>query len=158
MTGDIDNVRTHCIENNRRVVFTNGCFDLLHPGHVKSLEFAKNYQRNIKQNILIVGINSDSSVKKLKGDKRPIYREYWRTYIVNSLEFVDYTIVFDEVSVLNLIYLIRPDILVKGETTHDIVGKDFVESYGGIVLKSPVVGDGEKAISTSYIINRIKNL
>jgi rfaE bifunctional protein nucleotidyltransferase chain/domain len=132
----------------KRIVFTNGCFDILHYGHVKYLEEAKK-----KGDILIVAINSDSSVRKIKGKKRPIIPEKERMRVVSALESVDYVTSFNQPTPVKLIKLLRPDVLVKGSDwkTENIVGRDFVESYRGKVKTVPYVG----RLSSSDLIKKI---
>ena len=132
----------------KSIVFTNGCFDILHFGHAKYLESAKS-----KGDILVVGVNSDSSIKRIKGDKRPIVSEKNRLNLIAALESVDYAIIFKEDTPLNLIKQIKPNILVKGSdwSKKDIVGKDFVSSYGGRALTIKLV----KKFSTTSLINKI---
>ena len=115
---------------NDKVVFTKGCFDIIHEGHVKLLKEAKSLG-----GLLIVGINSDSSVKKLKGDDRPINSEESRINVLSSISYVDIIIVFDQETPEELIKKIKPDILVKGGDyiASNVVGYDFVKSYGGKV-------------------------
>ena len=105
----IEKIVSQIKTQNKKIVFTNGCFDILHLGHIKYLEEAKKCG-----DILIVGINSDESVKKLKGLDRPINSEYDRSYLLASLEIVDYVVVFSEETPFNLIKKIKPNILVKG--------------------------------------------
>lgn len=116
--------------SNKKVVFTNGCFDLIHAGHIDYLNKAKSLG-----DILVVGINSDSSVTKIKGDKRPLISESERVLIVSNLKPVDYVIVFNEETPEKLIKEIIPDILVKGADwdLNSIVGKDIVINNGGQV-------------------------
>lgn len=134
---------------NKKIVFTNGCFDLLHIGHVTYLEEAKKLG-----DILIVGINSDKSVKKLKGPSRPIQNENDRSEILAALKSVDHTFIFDEETPLNLIKNVKPDVLVKGGDwkIEQIVGSDFVLSYGGSV-KSLNFVNGK---STTSLIEKSK--
>ncbi|MFA4983921.1 MAG: D-glycero-beta-D-manno-heptose 1-phosphate adenylyltransferase [Candidatus Omnitrophota bacterium] len=117
-------------KKGERIVFTNGCFDLLHYGHVRYLEAAKK-----KGDVLVVALNSDSSIKRIKGRKRPIINKDDRAGTIAALESVDYVTVFDEDTPLKIIKLLRPDIIVKGaDWNHkNIVGADFVRSYGGKV-------------------------
>lgn len=119
------------IRGKKKIVFTNGCFDLLHIGHVRYLKEARSLGE-----FLVVGINSDSSVKQLKGPSRPIQSELDRAEILASLASVDATIIFNESTPELLIQSIKPDILVKGGdwTVDQIVGGAFVQSYGGKVL------------------------
>lgn len=130
-------------------VFTNGCFDLLHVGHIRLLEFAAR-----QGDRLIVGINSDASVRLNKGPLRPIIPERERVACVAALRCVDQVIVFDDQSVEPLIRQVRPDVLVKGPECQvlPVVGREFVESYGGRV----VVPDWTVDISTSTIIERVR--
>ena len=115
---------------NKKIIFTNGCFDIIHPGHIHILSKAKSLG-----DILVVGLNSDLSVKKLKGDKRPLVSEDDRSRVLLSLRFVDYVIIFNELTPLKVIKKIKPDFLVKGGDYYenDIVGSDFVKAYGGQV-------------------------
>jgi D-beta-D-heptose 7-phosphate kinase/D-beta-D-heptose 1-phosphate adenosyltransferase len=134
---------------NKRIIFTNGCFDLLHIGHVTYLEDAKRLG-----NILIVGINTDESVRKLKGPSRPIQNENDRCEILAALKCVDHTILFGEETPLELIKSVKPDVLVKGGDwkIEQIVGSDFVLSYGGIVKSLNFVAGK----STTSIIEKSK--
>lgn len=134
----------------KKIVFTNGCFDLLHIGHVRYLEQAKSLG-----DILIVGINSDDSVKLLKGPTRPIQNENDRAEILASLKAVDHTVIFTEETPLRLIQEVKPNLLVKGGDwkINQIVGSDFVLSNGGEV-KSLQFIDGR---STTSIIEKSKN-
>ena len=114
----------------KKVVFTNGCFDLLHYGHAKYLQDAKG-----KGDILVVAINSDISVKKIKGKRRPIVNEKDRLSLIAALESVDYVVLFSQESPLRLIKTLKPDVLVKGADWNksDIVGSDFILNHGGSV-------------------------
>jgi rfaE bifunctional protein nucleotidyltransferase chain/domain len=134
-----------------KIVFTNGCFDILHYGHIDYLEKAKSLGDR-----LIVGINSDSSVTKLKGPHRPIQDEYSRQAIMAALSCVDAVILFIEATPLNLIHFVKPDILVKGGDwdLEAIVGSSFVASYGGQVKTIPYI----EGYSTTSIERKIKNL
>ena len=134
-------------QQNKKVVFTNGCFDLLHVGHVRYLAEAKKLG-----DFLIVGINSDESVKRLKGPTRPIQNQQDRAEILKALEAVDETVIFTEDTPENLIKSIRPDILVKGGdwSVDQIVGGPFVQSYGGQVCSLTFI-DGK---STTKIIEK----
>ena len=132
---------------NKRIVFTNGCFDILHIGHIKYLEEAKSFG-----DILILGLNSDTSVRKIKGNDRPINSQNERAYIISALDLVDYVVIFNEETPFDLIKNINPDILVKGgdyEGTK-IEGQDIVKEF-----KIVKFIDG---ISTSKIIEKIKNI
>jgi rfaE bifunctional protein nucleotidyltransferase chain/domain len=132
----------------KRVVFTNGSFDILHIGHVRYLSAAKN-----EGDLLVVGLNSDQSVRLIKGKRRPIVKQDHRSEILASLQIVDYVTLFDEPDPLKLIQLLKPSILVKGEDWAEdkIIGADFVMANGGRVVRVPLVGDA----STSGIIERI---
>ena len=134
-------------DKGKKIVFTNGCFDILHAGHVDYLSKAKRLG-----DILVVGLNSDSSVKKIKGKLRPINKESDRAKVLSSLYFVDYITSFNETTPENLIKKVRPDILVKGGDwkIEDIVGSSFVGSYGGKVRRIPFV----KGYSTTSIIEK----
>ena len=135
---------------NQKIVFTNGCFDILHVGHIRYLQEAAKLG-----DILIIGLNSDSSVKRLKGTERPINKETERAEMLGALGFVDYVVIFDEDTPLELINIIMPDILVKGGdySPDEVVGKKEVEERGGKLVLIPFV-EGK---STSNIIERIKN-
>jgi D-beta-D-heptose 7-phosphate kinase/D-beta-D-heptose 1-phosphate adenosyltransferase len=132
----------------KRIVFTNGCFDLLHIGHIRYLEKAK-----ALGDVLVVGVNSDASVRKLKGSKRPILPEAERSEILSGLGCVDYISLFDEIDPLKLIASLRPNVLVKGGdwTKEQTVGKEVVERSGGEVVIIPFV----KGASTSTLIETI---
>jgi rfaE bifunctional protein nucleotidyltransferase chain/domain len=136
--------------NRKRVAFTNGCFDLLHRGHVHVLREAR-----ACADLLIVGINSDESVKQIKGPARPVLPESDRCELVGAMEMVDFVILFNEPDPYDLISAIRPDLLVKGGdwNTEKIIGADLVEKAGGRVVVVPYI----KGFSTTEIIERIKN-
>ena len=131
------------------VVFTNGCFDIIHPGHIHILDEAKSYG-----DVLIVGLNSNSSVKNLKGESRPINSESDRIKILCSIKHVDHVIIFDEDTPIELIELIKPNFLVKGGDYNksEIVGADLVEKNGGSVIIIDLLG----GYSTSSIIDRLE--
>ncbi len=133
------------------VVFTNGCFDVIHTGHIEFLKFCKS-----QGNIVVVGLNSDSSVKTIKGSDRPINNQHDRVTVLAALEMVDYITVFDEPDPLSLIKKIKPDILVKGQdwAQKGVIGREFVESCGGKVVLAPIV-EGK---SSSATIDRMKPL
>lgn len=135
-------------KNNQSIVFTNGCFDLLHYGHVDYLIKAKELG-----DILVVGLNSDASVKKLKGDSRPIMNQHARATLLASLTFVDAVVIFEDETPEDLIKTIIPDVLVKGGDYkyEDIVGADFVSVTGGLVEVIPFV----EGYSTSDIIKKL---
>lgn len=134
---------------NKKIVFTNGCFDILHSGHVKYLAEAKELG-----DILILGLNSDSSVKRLKGKDRPINNEKERAVVLSALYTISYIVIFEDDTPYKLIKHIKPDILVKGGDWEpkDIVGSDIVNSYNGEV-KSLSFIEGK---STTDIINKLK--
>lgn len=135
------------VRGNRKVVFTNGCFDLLHIGHVRYLQEAK-----ALGDMLIVALNTDASVRKLKGPERPVQSENDRAEILAALGCVDFTLLFDEQTPENVIKAIKPDILVKGGDwkVEQIVGAPFVQSYGGKVYSLPFV----EGRSTTNIIKK----
>lgn len=130
------------------IVFTNGCFDLLHYGHVKYLQEAKK-----KGDILIVAVNSDASVRRIKGDKRPLINEKDRLNVIAALESVDYAVLFNEDTPLRVIKLLKPDILIKGADWNKtrVVGGNFVLSYGGRVVTLKLA----KGRSTTNLIKKI---
>lgn len=132
----------------RRVVFTNGCFDLLHPGHIRYLREAR-----ALGDALVVALNSDRSVRALKGDGRPILTEQERAEVIAALECVDYVTVFDEETPRELIASLLPDVLVKGGdwSIDTIVGREEVEAAGGEVKSLAFI----EGVSTTDIINRI---
>lgn len=134
--------------NNKKIVFTNGCFDILHRGHIEYL-----YKSKELGDILIVGLNTDNSVKRLKGSDRPINDEKSRLIVLASLFFVDAVVLFDEDTPLNLIKIVNPDILVKGGDykIEEIIGYDFVKYNGGDVITIDLV-DG---FSTTNIIRKL---
>lgn len=135
--------------NGKRVVFTNGCFDLLHPGHIHSLEAARGFG-----DFLIVGINSDESVKILKGEGRPLIPEAERAEILASLECVDGVVIFDDLTPQKVIAALLPDVLVKGSDWpgNQIVGREEVEAAGGKV----VLIDNVPGYSTTEILKKIR--
>lgn len=143
-------------KTNKSIVFTNGCFDTLHLGHFKFLEFCKYYGIGnfYPSNYVIVGLNDDESVRQLKGEDRPFYSTMSRRFMLQSLEFVDEVVVFSGTSVMPLLDKIKPNILIKGGTTGDIEGADFVESYGGSVIRyENVVKVNGEVLSTTRLIN-----
>jgi len=138
-------------DSGKVVVFTNGCFDLLHPGHVRYLTEAR-----VLGDALVVAINSDRSVRILKGEGRPILNAKERVEVLSALEAVDYVTVFDEETPYSLIVQLLPDVLVKGGDwqLNEIVGREQVEAAGGRVLSLPFL----EGSSTTDIIDRIKRL
>jgi D-beta-D-heptose 7-phosphate kinase/D-beta-D-heptose 1-phosphate adenosyltransferase len=135
--------------NGRRIVFTNGCFDLLHPGHIGSLE-----QARALGDALIVGLNSDASVRQLKGAGRPVLPERERAEILAALECVDAVVIFDALTPREIIAGLLPDVLVKGADWpgDQIVGREEVEAAGGRVVSIPVV----PGYSTTEILRKIR--
>jgi D-beta-D-heptose 7-phosphate kinase/D-beta-D-heptose 1-phosphate adenosyltransferase len=135
-------------ERGKAIVFTNGCFDLLHVGHVKYLQKARQLG-----DLLVLGLNSDASIRRLKGPKRPLIDQEERAHILAALDCIDYVVIFDEDTPLELIAALRPHILVKGGdySPEGVVGKEIVESYGGRVELIQFV-DGR---STTNIIDKI---
>ena len=135
-------------KENKTIVFTNGCFDILHIGHVEYLKFSRR-----QGDVLVIGLNTDRSVREQKGDKRPFVSEDERARLISALEDVAYVILFDELTPEKLISRIKPDVLVKGEDWKErgVVGREFVESYGGKVILAPFVKDA----STTDIVSRI---
>ena len=131
------------------LVFTNGCFDIIHPGHISLLESARELGTK-----LIVGINSDSSVRRIKGNRRPYFSQEERAGILEGLRFVDEVRIFDESTPENLIRELKPDVLVKGGDwqINEIVGADYVQSYGGKVLTIPL----KKGYSSSAVVEKIR--
>ena len=147
---EIKSIVVRARNNGKRVAFTNGCFDLLHRGHVHVLRAAR-----ACADLLIVGINSDQSVKQIKGPARPVLPESDRCELVGAMEMVDFVVLFNEPDPYSLISAIRPDVLVKGGdwNTDKIIGADLVEEAGGRVVVVPYI----KGFSTTEIIERIKN-
>ncbi|RPH63908.1 MAG: D-glycero-beta-D-manno-heptose 1-phosphate adenylyltransferase [Acidobacteria bacterium] len=137
-------------QDSKRVVFTNGVFDILHPGHVRYLQDARGYG-----DALIVAINSDRSVRTVKGEGRPIVPEAERAEVVAALAAVDAVVVFDQDTPHQIISFLQPDVLVKGADwpSDRIVGRDIVEARGGRVVRVPVA----EGYSTSAIIGKIEN-
>jgi D-beta-D-heptose 7-phosphate kinase/D-beta-D-heptose 1-phosphate adenosyltransferase len=135
--------------NGRRVVFTNGCFELLHPGHIRILEQARTLG-----DVLVVGLNSDASVRQLKGGQRPIWSENKRAEILAALECVDAVVIFDSPTPLELISRLLPDVLVKGDDWRpdQIVGREEVEAAGGEVRTVPIL----PGYSTTTILEKIR--
>jgi len=147
---DLKKVVERLKKEGKRVVFTNGCFDLIHVGHTRYLEEAKKLG-----DILIVAVNSDQSVMTIKGNKRPIIPEEERAEVLSALQCVDFVVIFHEPDPLNIISLLKPDVLVKGgDWSEDaIIGREVVESIGGKVVRIPEI----KGASSSSIIDKIVN-
>lgn len=131
-----------------QIVFTNGCFDLLHCGHTRLLQQAK-----ALGNLLIVGLNSDASVRLLKGSSRPVLLQDERAELLSALASVDYVVIFEEADPGRIIAALEPDVLVKGAdwTREEVIGRETVERRGGRVVTIPLVA----GVSTSHIIHRI---
>ncbi|MDD5455275.1 MAG: D-glycero-beta-D-manno-heptose 1-phosphate adenylyltransferase [Candidatus Ratteibacteria bacterium] len=136
-------------KKNKKIVFTNGCFDIIHRGHITLLKKAKS-----EGDLLVVAINSDESVKKLKGKNRPLFSAEERAEILASFRMVDFVTVFDEENPHKIISELKPDVLVKGGdwTIETVIGRDILESNGGRVVIVPQV----KGHSTSKIIEKMK--
>jgi rfaE bifunctional protein nucleotidyltransferase chain/domain len=147
ITGEVSRLK----KAGKCIVFTNGCFDILHAGHVGYLAAAR-----AEGDVLVVGLNSDKSVKMIKDEKRPIVTQTQRAEVLSALSSVDFVTLFDEPEPLKLIQDVRPDVLVKGGdwAEKDIIGAGFVRANGGKVVRISVVPD----ISTSIIIKRILEL
>jgi rfaE bifunctional protein nucleotidyltransferase chain/domain len=135
---------------SEKIIFTNGCFDILHEGHIHLLSECRGMG-----GMVIIGLNSDASVKRLKGKERPINKQHSRAVLLSAIEFVDAVTIFNESTPEKLIHSIKPDILVKGGDwkKKDIVGADFVETYGGAVKTIPYL----KGFSTTGILAKSKN-
>jgi rfaE bifunctional protein nucleotidyltransferase chain/domain len=132
----------------RRIVFTNGCFDLLHIGHLRYLQRARGFGDR-----LVVAINSDASVRKIKGPRRPLLPEAERAEVLAALTCVDYVTIFNQPDPLAIVRALRPDVLIKGSDwgTNRIIGREIVEGRGGRVRRVPLV----KGVSTSRLIEKI---
>lgn len=133
---------------NKKIVFSNGCFDIIHRGHIEYLAKASNFG-----DITIVGLNSDQSVKKLKGKNRPVQNQDTRALILAAFSFIDFVVIFNEDTPYNLIKLIKPDFLIKGADykPEEIVGFNILQSYGGQVKTIELT----KGHSTTNIIDKI---
>jgi len=144
---NLDRHRSH----GQKIVFTNGCFDVLHRGHIEYLDFCKQ-----QGDIVVLGLNSDGSVRKIKGPDRPINNQLDRAAVLSALESIDYVAVFDEPDPLELIKKVKPDVLVKGQdwAKKGVIGREFVEARGGKVVLAPLV-DGKSSTST---IEKMKSL
>ncbi|MGC8976609.1 MAG: D-glycero-beta-D-manno-heptose 1-phosphate adenylyltransferase [Candidatus Ratteibacteria bacterium] len=145
---EIQKISEKLKKEGKIIVFTNGCFDIIHPGHIKLLKEAKSFG-----DVLIVGLNKDISVKKIKGEKRPVIDEKGRAEILSSFEMVDYVVLFGDKTPKRLIKKILPHFIVKGGDykEDEVVGKDIVEKYGGKVI---IVGL-YRNYSTTNIIKKI---
>ena len=138
-------------QRGEKIVFTNGCFDVIHRGHIEYLETCRAHG-----DIVVVGLNSDRSVRAIKGPERPVNSQQDRAAVLSGLETVDLITIFDNPSVLGLIQKVRPDVLVKGGDygKEGVVGWEFVESYGGKVVVAPLV----QGRSSSETIKKIRAL
>ncbi|QTA80392.1 Bifunctional protein RfaE domain II-containing protein [Desulfonema limicola] len=149
------NILVSIVKKNKlsgnNIVFTNGCFDLIHPGHVRYLTAAK-----AQGDILILGLNTDASIRVIKGKKRPIMNQEQRAEVLSGFECIDYITFFNETDPLRLIKSLKPDVLVKGADWEEknIIGAEFVRSIGGRVERIAIV----PGTSTSAIIDRIIKL
>jgi rfaE bifunctional protein nucleotidyltransferase chain/domain len=149
---DINNIEqnlTYWNLKNKKIIFTNGCFDILHRGHVEYLAQAASHG-----DVLIIGVNTDSSVRRIKGETRPVQDEYARALLLASLSFVTAVVLFDDDTPYNLIKRIQPDILIKGSDygIKEIVGSDIVLTKGGKVITIDFI----KGYSTTSIIEKLK--
>jgi len=151
---ELKSIRHQLKKEGKKVVFTNGCYDIIHAGHVDYLNKSKKLG-----DIMIVGINSDISVRSIKGDKRPIIQEEERAYIISNLTCVDFVILFDEDTPENLINELTPDVLVKGAdwAKEDIVGGAHVESHGGKIERIEFVTNQSSSKIIEIILERYKN-
>jgi rfaE bifunctional protein nucleotidyltransferase chain/domain len=145
---EIVQIRAQLRELGKKLVFTNGCFDILHAGHVRYLNQARSMG-----DALVVGVNSDRSVRKIKGESRPIVSEEERAEVLAALACIDFVFIFDDPTPKRVIDAIVPDVLVKGADwgISEIVGRDTVENAGGSVLNIPLV----EGTSTTEIIRRV---
>lgn len=135
----------------KKIAFTNGCFDILHVGHVRYLREAKK-----TADVLVLALNSDSSVRSIKGEKRPLVGEEERAEILAALEFIDFVTIFEELTPQELIVYLKPDVLIKGGDWPEdkVVGRDDVKKWGGRVVLIPEV----KGKSTTNIVEKIKEV
>ena len=147
---ELDDILLQIREKGLTIGFTNGCFDILHKGHIRYLADASDLA-----DVFIIGLNTDSSVKRLKGPNRPLQDQESRAISLSALVFIDYIVMFGEDTPLELLKIIRPNILVKGGDyqVETIVGHDLVTSYGGKVITLPLV----KGYSTTSIIKKISS-
>ena len=147
-------IRKQLQDQNKKVVFTNGCFDIIHAGHIDYLSKAKTLG-----DVMIVGLNSDDSVQIIKGKKRPILKESERAFILTNIEHVDYVVIFDQDTPEQLIAKLIPDILVKGAdwNIEDIVGKDIVLANGGEVKTITFVNEQSTSKIIDIILERYKD-
>jgi rfaE bifunctional protein nucleotidyltransferase chain/domain len=151
---EMKKIRQQLKDQNKKVIFTNGCFDLIHAGHVDYLSKAKAFG-----DVMVVGLNSDASVMRIKGSKRPILKETERSFIISNLKPVDYVVLFDEDTPKLLIEELLPDVLVKGADweIENIVGKDVVLANGGEVKTIEFVNDQSTSKIIKIIADRFKD-
>jgi D-glycero-beta-D-manno-heptose 1-phosphate adenylyltransferase len=151
---EIKAIRKQLQDQNKKVVFTNGCFDLIHAGHIDYLSKAK-----ALGDVMIVGLNSDDSVQRIKGRQRPILKESERAFILTNIEHVDYVVIFNEDTPEQLIAKLIPDILVKGADwdIENIVGKDVVLANGGEVKTITFVNEQSTSKIIDVILERYKD-
>ena len=151
---EMKEIRQQLKNQNKKVIFTNGCFDLIHAGHVDYLSKAKAFG-----DVMVVGLNSDASVMRIKGSKRPILKETERSFIISNLKPVDYVVLFDEDTPKLLIEELLPDVLVKGADweIENIVGKDVVLANGGEVKTIEFVNDQSTSKIIKIIADRFKD-
>ncbi|HPD56198.1 MAG TPA: D-glycero-beta-D-manno-heptose 1-phosphate adenylyltransferase [Smithellaceae bacterium] len=138
-------------KQGKKIAFTNGCFDILHVGHVRYLKEAKK-----TADILVLALNSDSSVKQIKGEKRPLVPQEERAEIIAALEFIDFVTIFDEQTPLELIKILKPDVLIKGgDWAEDkVVGREEIKKWGGkLTLIPEIIGK-----STTNIVDKIRKI
>lgn len=138
-------------KKGKKIAFTNGCFDILHIGHVRYLREARK-----TADILVLALNSDASVKKIKGEKRPLVPQDDRAEIMAALEFIDFVTIFDETTPLELINLLKPDVLIKGGDWPEdkVVGRDEIKKWGGKLTLIPEI----KGKSTTSIVDKIRQV
>src|SRR5471032_533830 len=148
----VDEIRTErdkLVAAGKRLVFTNGCFDILHRGHVTYLEFARN-----QGDALVVGLNTDASVRANKGANRPIHNELDRAFVLGSLRAVDYVVLFGEKEPKDIIARILPQVLVKGsDWAHYVSGRDIVEAHGGKVVLADLVAGKSKTNTLERLVD-----
>ncbi len=137
-------------KEGKKIVLTNGCFDILHLGHIHTFREAKKHGH-----ILIVAINSDESVRSLKGIDRPFVPEDQRAQVLAAITYVDYVVIFNEIDPLSIVTELKPDVLIKGEDWKEgtIIGQDVVEAGGGKVVRIPLV----EGLSTTSLIKKIRS-
>jgi len=147
--GNLEETARGLRADGKRIVFTNGCFDILHPGHLALLEWSAG-----RGDVLMVAINDDASVRRLKGATRPVYPEAERAEILLGTRWVDYVTIFSEDTPLETIKAVNPDVLVKGAEygAGKIVGEEYMKGYGGVVERFPM----EPGYATSGLVQRIK--